>query len=175
MVQIFWVQLITLCLYICFALIVYSAFGANTKVIAFDNLPEGDWIVNIVRLSMMMMMVAASYPFTIFPIFHVLETTFVDADDTMSRLMERWTIVLTTGMVAVMAGTHFGPVMSICGSLACVTAFILPPIFHLVIRTPKQRLSRLGDYLALVGGIFAFLSSMYGGIEGMLNSKEISS
>ena len=60
-------------------------------------------------------------------------------------------------------------------SLRSSTAFILLPIFHLVIRTPKQRLSRLGDYLALVGGIFAFLSSMYGGIEGMLNSKEISS
>eukprot|EP00759_Apiculatamorpha_spiralis_P058695 PhF_6_TR9261/c0_g1_i2/m.14695/K14209/SLC36A, PAT; solute carrier family 36 (proton-coupled amino acid transporter) len=151
---IFAVQFLILSLFGTFSVIVYASFGGDTKAIAFDNLPPSDSIVKLVRMSMTVM-VAASYPFVLFPVFHVFETTMIDADNVTSRLTTRWTIIITTGLIAMLCGNHFAPVTALCGAISCVVAFVLPPIFHLVIRQPTRGLSRLGDYVALVGGVIA--------------------
>ena len=98
-----------------YAFLVLASFGPLTKAIVFDNLPRDNVIVEVVILSMSIMPVC-TYPFIMFPIFQILETTVLDSFDVKARLTVRWTLTLATGACAWLFMDYFEPVMAIMGS-----------------------------------------------------------
>ena len=112
-----------------YAFLVLASFGRLTKAIVFDNLPRDNVIVEVVILSMSVMPLC-TYPFIMFPIFHILETTVLDSFDVKARLTVRWTLTLATEACAWLFMDYFEPVVvAIVGGLIAFIAFVLPPLF----------------------------------------------
>ena len=116
-----------------YAFLVLASFGRLTKAIVFDNLPRDNVIVEVVILSMSVMPLC-TYPFIMFPIFHILETTVLDSFDVKARLTVRWTLTMATGACAWLFMDYFEPVVAIVGSLIAFIAFVLPPLFYLFLK-----------------------------------------
>jgi len=177
---ILYVQTAILVIFLGFSYAVYAAYGSSTKAIAFDMLPEGSYFVRIVRL-LMTLMVTMSYPLVVFPLFHVFETTVIDPGDVWSRTIVRWTIILTNGIVAATFVDHFATITAISGGFAAVVAFILPPLFSLLLRKevsshggggpsshPHGGLLERGlDYASIAMGSVALIMSVVAGVMGL--------
>ena len=163
---IIYVQSVILVVFLGFAYVVYAAYGSTTKPIAFDNLPEGSYFVRIVRL-LMTVMVTTSYPLIVFPLFHVFETTVIDPGDIWSRLIVRWTIILTNGIVGAYLVDRFASITAISGGFAAVVAFILPPMFSIALMQRTGIVGNVADYGAIVIGVIALVMSVVGGIMGL--------
>ena len=151
-----------------YAFLVLAAFGVDTKPIVFANLPPKNAMIIVIQLSLSAML-QVSYPIIMFPIFHILETTQIDAHDTKARLTARWTITLATGACAWLFMDYFEPVVAIVGGLIAFTAYVLPPLFHLQLKDGYvTAFDRWTAALLVVFGLCGSLVAIYGGFNDII-------
>lgn len=166
--------LVALIVFAGFSFCVYAAFGDATNAVFFLNLPNDNVVLNIIRLSVSLMLVCG-YPLLVYPIFHSYEppgsTKDPDATHTSKwsivftknfvwRTLWRWLIIISNGFVAAFVTDGFGPVSTIGGGFTAATSFILPPMFHILMR--QQAIPRwsygLDSAIVLMGVIGGILS-----------------
>lgn len=160
----------TLVVFSLYSYLVLAAFGNNTQMIVFDNLPKRSCIVAVVRLAMSFML-QCSYPLALFPVFHIMETTYVDAHGTWSRLASRWTVVLGTATSAYLFMDYFEPIAAIVGGLMSTNAFMLPPLFYHKLKVGViTEWDRWTGRLWVLLGFFGSVSSILGGLNSIFNN-----
>jgi len=159
---------VALVVFTAFSFVVLSAFGDKTQPIVFDNLPAQSWSIKLVRL-LISLMLQATFPIVMFPIFHILETSQIDAYNITSRLMTRVSITLSVGAFAWFFVNYFEPIAAIVGGFIAITAYILPPLFYLELKaTPSTSLERNAAIFSVTFGLLGCIVSIVSGIQTIM-------
>eukprot|EP00009_Paramoeba_aestuarina_P002781 CAMPEP_0201522010 /NCGR_PEP_ID=MMETSP0161_2-20130828/16405_1 /ASSEMBLY_ACC=CAM_ASM_000251 /TAXON_ID=180227 /ORGANISM="Neoparamoeba aestuarina, Strain SoJaBio B1-5/56/2" /LENGTH=374 /DNA_ID=CAMNT_0047920759 /DNA_START=261 /DNA_END=1385 /DNA_ORIENTATION=+ len=172
--------LLALTVFVGFSFCVYAAFGDATDAVFFLNLPNDNVILNILRLCVSLMLVCG-YPLLAYPIFqayepagsakeegavHASKWEIVFTRKFLWRTLWRWLVIISNGLVAALVTDGFGPVSTIGGGLTAATSFILPPIFHILMRKraiPKWSygLDVVIMLMGIIGGVLSIVTGIY--------------
>ena len=164
------VLLVALVIFTSFGFIVLAAFGPKTEPVVFDNFPAQNLMMKLVRL-LLSVMLQATLPLILFPIFHILETSQIDAHNLSSRLTTRLSITSLAGTFAWLFVDYFEPFVAIVGGLTAITAFILPPLFYLELKpTPTTASERYIAIFCVILGVLGSLVSIASGIRTITRS-----
>lgn len=145
-----------------FAVVGYLAFGEDTKGYVFCNLPHSV-VGDLVRLSLCLELVC-TYPLIMNPAANIIEEKLLGVSVPFSRANAtskniwgsrgiRFVTVLASFLLAYMVPA-FQKILSLVGGFAAATlAFVLPPVFHLLLSykySDKLSLSKTSQILHVV-------------------------
>ena len=141
--------------------------GDQTEDNIFLHLPQNSRLSLVVRLAMISVFVC-TFPIACFPIFHVIETTWIRSDARYNWRAIRAAIVLSCFLFAEGCTSSFESILTIIGGLTAVNSLVLPPLFYLRIacRGKIPRLHRYACYGIALTGVYLALKDTLLGVRG---------
>lgn len=147
-------------LYICFALICWSAFGNSVKTALTASLPAGAFSTSV-QLAYSIAVIF-TFPLQAFPALEIVKGGKTDPSEATKLNILASTYILGLGLVAFFAIDYLGNVVSLLGSLVGIPiALIYPPLMHnILVRDSLQR-TRIKNYCVACIGVLAMGFTSY--------------
>ncbi|CAM9695862.1 unnamed protein product, partial [Heterosigma akashiwo] len=140
------VLIISAFVYLAFAVFNYLCYGSDTSAIIFDNLGNG-MTNQTIKISLALMLMT-NFPISVYPVHQSLELALGLVDPTGSistaeamlsttlnvkQVVARLVIIISQGLVALLASNSFGPLVALQGGFNGIMAFVNPPIMHMAL------------------------------------------
>ncbi|KAF1964511.1 hypothetical protein BU23DRAFT_561861 [Bimuria novae-zelandiae CBS 107.79] len=157
------VMLIITVIFTSVGVLCYGTFGEHVSVEVITNFPQTSKLVNAIQF-LYAVAVMVGEPVQLFPAIRILEQKLFGQRSGKQNNLTKWkknafrtSIVLLTGLIAVVGASNLDKFVALIGSVACVPlVYIYPAYLHLK-GVAESNLAKAGDVLMMVIGLVAMV------------------
>lgn len=143
-------------MYCLYGTLCYAAWGALQKQMVSQMLPQGDMIVKILLL-LMVLQVICSYPLCIFPANSTIERVTINkmlagnkSAKTVGQNVSRVLVCIAAAYIGIELSNSMDKILALVGALFCAPlALFIPTLCHLV-KLANTRAEKIGDIVILI-------------------------